>query len=116
MSARRDVEMLLQREENDSRSEYGGGLKQHRKLRKLAAEMTGITGLKPKPPKGRKKRGGGGGGGYAGPLGGGDTMDAPSLQPMPRFMGAGPAVDGKLLMRGSRNGGDKQFTSVLGTV
>lgn len=52
-----------------------------------------------RPPKGRKKKrnGGGGGGGYAGPLGSGSEPAAPTLQPMPRFMGAGPVANGNLL-------------------
>ena len=75
--------------------------------------------MKPKPPKGRKggrgRRGGGAGttDGYSGPLSGGavasnanhsavttdgvSVMYAPALQPMPRFMGAGPVANGSLL-------------------
>ena len=87
--ARREVEERLQTVERAQ----GAGLKQSRRLR-VAADVH-FPGLEPKPPpgrrrKGRKKRA------DAGAAKDGVTY-APTLQPMPRFTGAGPMVDGTLL-------------------
>ena len=98
------------------------GLKQHRTLRAAAG---GTNGLKPKPPKGPKRSKVASTSGYDGPLAAGSSvtgpshsavtshsavmsdgsavMYAPALQPMPRFMGAGPIANGQLLR--SRNPG-----------
>jgi len=101
--ARRDIEKLLKDHERDVspadraarklRNNLGGN-KRSRRLR--VADPSGIAEMnllmKPKPPKGRKGRGKAGGGGVAS-----DAFDAPALQPMPRFAGAGPVANGNLL-------------------
>lgn len=107
--ARRDVELQLRAEELMA-GRGAGGVGGRRRLRAARADGT----MKPRPPKSKKSHiarmleGG-----YDGPLNGGDSaippthsavtaegdslMYAPALQPMPRFMGAGPVANGSLL-------------------
>ena len=130
--ARREVEEALQREETHAAT---GGLKKHRKLR-VASDIADLQILKARPPKGKKKRGGPrrppAPDGYDGPLaadgGAGATaahsaiasdgvsmMYAPALQPMPRFMGAGPVANGNLLRSRAPKAESDKWTAV-GTV
>ena len=95
--ARRDVEMALRAEETTLAAgrRGGGGLKQSRRLR-VAADGSVPGGLTARPPKkgGRRSRPrANADGSYAGPLGG----EMPTLQPMPRFVGAGPVHNHTLL-------------------
>ena len=116
--ARRDIEKLLRdHEPHVSRAERaarklrgdlvdaggggGGGNKRNRRLRVASTDMGDVNlMMKPRPPKGRKKGGRRGGGGSEA-----HEVDAPALQPMPRFAGAGPVANGALLRPTSHVGG-----------
>lgn len=103
MQARHDVEMQLRSQETRSRSEAAarrlmseGGLKRQRRLRVADESQIGLFGMQPNPPSGRRPRKG------RRPrlndsLATGSSTNAPALQPMPRFMGAGPVANGSLL-------------------
>ena len=114
--ARRDIEKLLKDHERElspseraSRllsSKGGGGNKRNRRLKSANGELPDGPFIPKPPPKGRRK-----GGRKAGGDKPSEMLDGPSLQPMPRFAGAGPVANGSLL-RPSHAGVVQSFTGV----
>ena len=130
--ARREVEEALQREERQAGSYSGyGGLKKARRLR-VASDAADFQIFKARPPKGaRKGKGGRKAAARAAPSDEGDlpppthsavasdgvsVMYAPALQPMPRFMGAGPVANGQLLRSRAPRGDESDQWDAVGTV